>query len=185
MDIMLDLETLGTTPGCLILSIGAVAFDPHGDSLGDKFYVVINRKSMARNYEDDFVQPLFKAEPETEQWWNSQTEEAKQVLRDSEDATKSVPVISALDSFANFVSLHGSKKAKIWGNGSDFDNAILATTYRKLGMPVPWQFWNNRCYRTLKSLVPKCKMERTGVHHNALDDACSQALHLQEILRHL
>jgi hypothetical protein len=27
MDVMLDLETLGTVPGCVILSIGAVAFD--------------------------------------------------------------------------------------------------------------------------------------------------------------
>ena len=26
-DVMIDLETLGTTPGCVILSIGAVPFD--------------------------------------------------------------------------------------------------------------------------------------------------------------
>jgi DNA polymerase III epsilon subunit-like protein len=26
-DVMVDLETLGTVPGCVILSIGAVAFD--------------------------------------------------------------------------------------------------------------------------------------------------------------
>ena len=32
-DVMLDMETLGTAPGSAILTIGAVEFDPHGNSV--------------------------------------------------------------------------------------------------------------------------------------------------------
>ncbi len=37
--IMLDLETLDTTSSAVVISIGAVAFDPETNALGDKFYV--------------------------------------------------------------------------------------------------------------------------------------------------
>ena len=41
-DIMIDLETLATSPDAAILTIGAVKFDPFGDELTDpkcvKFY---------------------------------------------------------------------------------------------------------------------------------------------------
>jgi len=50
-------------------------------------------------------------------------------------------------------------------------------------MERPWYFWNDRCYRTMKSLYPQIPMERDGVHHNALDDAISQARHLMAILK--
>ncbi len=62
----------------------------------------------------------------------------------------------------------------MWGNGADFDNAILAHCYSRLGRPAPWKFWNSRCYRTLKSFSP-VRGKRIGVHHHALDDAKTQA----------
>ena len=37
--IMLDLETLDTSPSAVVLSSGAVAFDPYTNALGDRFYV--------------------------------------------------------------------------------------------------------------------------------------------------
>ena len=42
-NVMLDLETLGTSPGCIILSIGAVFFDKNG--LGQEFYQTIDVQS--------------------------------------------------------------------------------------------------------------------------------------------
>lgn len=47
---------------------------------------------------------------------------------------------------------------------------------------VPWPHWNDRCYRTLKAMRPDVKMERTGTHHNAVDDATSQARHALALL---
>ena len=43
--VSLDLETLGTRPGCAILSIGAIAFNPSTNTLGPMFYEVVNRAS--------------------------------------------------------------------------------------------------------------------------------------------
>ena len=44
-DIMIDLETLATSPNSTVLTIGAVKFDPFGDELkdptGKKLYVRI------------------------------------------------------------------------------------------------------------------------------------------------
>ena len=36
MDVMIDIESLGTSPDCVILSIGAVLFDPKGMGVVEK-----------------------------------------------------------------------------------------------------------------------------------------------------
>lgn len=52
MNIMVDLETLGTKPNSAILSIGAVAFDDQG--LHDEFYCNVDLiSSIACGYEID------------------------------------------------------------------------------------------------------------------------------------
>lgn len=54
-----------------------------------------------------------------------------------------------------------------------------------LGRRAGWEFWNNRCFRTLKGMAPHIKTERQGTYHNALDDAKTQALHAIKVLQHL
>jgi exodeoxyribonuclease VIII len=49
-------------------------------------------------------------------------------------------------------------------------------------LPCPWNFWDDRCYRTVKRFAPDIKMNFSGVKHHALADARHQALHLQRIL---
>jgi exodeoxyribonuclease VIII len=67
---------------------------------------------------------------------------------------------------------------RIWGNGANFDNALLAAMYRAAKMEAPWHYWNDRCYRTIAAMFMKTKVERVGTGHNALDDATTQALRL-------
>jgi hypothetical protein len=173
-NIMVDLETLGRRAGCSILSIGVVAFCPDSGKLGDELYIVVQRKSCveAGLHEDD----------DTLRWWAGQTEAARQVLIDAETSKKAVPLDKALEQLSAFITHHGGKNAKVWGNGADFDNAILTACYAAVKQTQPWDFWNNRCYRTLKSLVRGPKLQRVGTYHNALDDAKSQALHAIELL---
>ena len=62
---------------------------------------------------------------------------------------------------------------------------ILGNAFRACGIPVPWNFYDERCYRTLKSLFPQLKAADTrGTKHNALEDARYQAEHLIKIIRH-
>ena len=171
-DVMIDLETLGRRPGCAVLSIGAVEFGPRG--LGRELYVVVNRKSQVELglHEDD----------STLAWWAQQTEAARQVLDDAGKKT-AAPLEQALAQLTSWLTPIGLKRVKVWGNGADFDNAILSCCYGALKADVPWDFWNNRCYRTLKNLIPGPKLSRGGTYHNALDDAKSQALHAIELLK--
>ncbi len=170
--VMIDLETLGRRAGCAILSIGAVAFDPKTGQLGPELYVVVNRLSC-------FNLSLHE-DPETVKWWEGQNAEAKKILTEVDGGGEQLP--AALGKLTEYLAQFGHKKVKIWGNGSDFDNAILTACYASIGRNIPWEFWNNRCYRTLKSLKPSVKMVRQGTYHNALDDAKSQAAHAIQLL---
>lgn len=181
--IMVDLETLGTTPGCSIMSIGAVVFDPRLGTLGPEFYTVISRQSCA----DAF---LFEEEG-TIKFWERQPPEAKKIL-DEVALDTAASLGEALSFFASWLKAQDTdgRQVRLWGNGADFDNAILSSAYAAIKQKMPATF-GGRCYRTIKNLEelfafePFPKLERVGTYHNALDDAKSQALHMQAIIRHI
>lgn len=172
--IMVDIETMGTDPYCPVLSIGACRFamddsEPDDDSL---FYQVISLGSC--------MDLGLKPNPNTISWWMKQSDEAKKIFTDP----NAVPLPLALDAFTDWLN---SRPDQLWGNSARFDCGILEACYKACGKVVPWDHWNERCYRTLKS-SPKAKeieLVRMGIHHNALDDAISQAHHLRAIWKHL
>lgn len=173
-NVMIDLETLGTRPGCKILSIGAVVFSENG--LGSEFYTEIKLDSQCELFEDI----------DTVSWWNKQSVKAKGTLFNN--SIEKPTLKEALISFNTWlkqvsnINKYGELDVYIWGNGSDFDNVILIAAYNKLEIIPAWSSFNNRCYRTLKNLIPNIKLVRTGIYHNALDDAKSQAKHAIKIL---
>lgn len=166
--VMVDLETLGTVPGCAILSVGAVYFDETG--LGKEFYMVAHQGSC--------TEAGLKVSQDTLDWWAKQGASAKKVLEES-TAKECVTITEVLHQFGKFL-IPG---AKVWGNGADFDNPILACAYDAVQLKQAWLAWNGRCYRTLKNIAPGPKLERIGTYHNALDDAKSQALHAIELFK--
>lgn len=168
-DIMLDLETLGNSSNAAIVVIGAVKFDPTTGDLGEEFYELIHPQSCE-------AAGLVIDSP-TVMWWLKQSDEARAAFAD-EDAMK--PLADVLYRFAEFVG--GHKAARVWGNGADFDCVILTNAYKAAGMERPWPYWGSRCYRTVAALRGSVKRNRFGTHHNALDDAKTQALHLIEVL---
>lgn len=177
--VMVDLETVGNVPGCGLLSIGAVQFDPMTGTLGAEHYEVVRVSTC-------YDVGLF-AQESTLDWWAQQSDEAKVVLTQAGKKRGSVPIIKALDHFSEFLlkTTTLASNIKVWGCGSDFDNAILQVAYHKCNKAPPWSFWNNRCHRTLKALAPSIKAVRQGTYHNALDDAKTQAVHLAQIVKHL
>lgn len=168
IEISLDLETLGTRAGSVIVSIGAVAF-AKGAGIQSEFYAVPSIK--------DQLDRGMSIDASTLQWWLRQSEEARAVFKEPAQ-----PPESALSDFTCWVEGLCGKEARIWGNGSDFDNALLAAMYHAYEMPVPWKFWNSRCLRTLQSLYPDKKIARSAGHHNALIDAREQGEHILRLL---
>ncbi len=172
MDIMLDLETMGNGPNAAIVAIGAVCFDIEKEELGATFYETIDLQSS--------VAGGGIMDPSTVIWWLKQSEAARLDIIAGRE-----PIESALELFASWIGKNlDADRVNMWGNGAAFDNVILASAYRRHNMLQPWDFRNDRCYRTIKSLNPCHKMQRTGTHHNALDDAISQAKHLIDMLNY-
>lgn len=168
--IMIDLETLGTKHDAIILSIGAVRFDPlNAQDLTDCFYVPVDPVSCE--------QYGLKADATTVMWWLGEKQSAARAQMVLEERTD---LGSALEGFAMW---YGTEPQPVWGNGATFDNVILRTAYERAGLACPWAFFHDRCYRTMKSLT-LIPAQRHGMHHNALHDAITQARHLCEIVAH-
>jgi hypothetical protein len=170
--VMIDIETLGTDPDAIVLSIGAVTFntlDTPGAFFGE-FYEILeidSQKTLGRTVSKD-----------TLNWWKNQSADARMVLTTTE-RSNTKDALTRLHSFIGGL--------KVWGNGSDFDNVIMKSLFTDYGIPCPWEFWNNRCFRTFKNefkgLVVAPPFRETK--HNALYDAEHQARHLQMIFREL
>lgn len=167
-NIMIDLETMGKTPGSAIIEIGACEFSSqHG----------ITREFSEMISLEDCINQGFTVDGSTVMWWMRQKWEARKRYVSNDTAQ---PILTALNRLREWIP----EKAVVWGNGSDFDNVILIEAYRKFGQKQPWPDFSNRCFRTLKTLYPYVKAPaRQGTHHAALDDAKHQALWAIKILK--
>ncbi len=166
--VMVDLETLGNGSNACIIAIGAVEFDETSAALGREYYAVVDPQTS--------VESGGQIDAGTVMWWMQQDAAARSAFK-----TGGMHINAALQEFAAWFP----QGATFWGNGATFDNVILANAYKRVGMKAPWSFSNDRCYRTLKNLRPDVPLTRTGTHHNALEDAKSQALHAADILQAL
>ena len=164
-NVMVDLETLGTSSNAVIIAIGAVEFCKDA-GLGRSFYEVIDPQSC--------VDQGLKIDVSTVMWWMKQSDAARAAFDQPNRHMNAV-----LLEFA----LWFPGGAALWGNGATFDNVILNNAYESARIKRPWERWSDRCYRTLKNLRPDIKLDRDGTHHHALDDAKTQALHAIQILK--
>lgn len=168
-DIMIDLETLNTTPDSTILTIGAVKFDPFGRELQepkmDSFYIKVDVDSCDRiglTTSDDTIA-----------WWANQSKEAQEAAFDPEGR------IDIEDAFAQLYKFCWGAK-RVWANGSCFDIIICEHVYRKVGRAIPWKFWEVRDVRTAFDLGINPHRPPVTAHH-ALEDAWNQAVGIQNV----
>lgn len=170
--VMVDIETLGTTPGSVISAIGAVEFDPATLTLGKQFYMPIDVADAQRNG--------FTIEAGTVLWWLEQSAEARAEMA----SPQRIGVYSAMEMFLEYLHQDDAdiENVLLWGNGASFDNVLLAAACDRLGLQKP-KFWNDRCFRTLKSLFPIETRPKPEVPHHAMYDAIAQAQHALEIAK--
>jgi DNA polymerase III epsilon subunit-like protein len=167
-NIMVDLETMGITANSAIIAIGACKFD---SVLGitDEFYQIVDLSSC--------IKKGFDVDGETIIWWMKQTDDARKEI-----FKKGMDIKEALKLFKEWV---GTENFRIWGNGADFDNTILANAFHKFGVMKPWPYHSNRCFRTVKYSFDKIEIPDSGVAHKAIDDAKWQATYLIELNKKL
>lgn len=174
--VMIDIETMGTRERAPIFALAAVEFDPQTGEQGRSFYQVCSLESaIAAGAERDEA---------TERWWASQSAQARTVLENNHRAQ---PIEMMLAAFAFWYP----KGAQPWGNGVSFDLTIIKSAMDRSGIPVPWEFWDERDVRTMVLLGqqvgfdPKRNMPFQGVRHDALDDSRHQARYVSAIWRKL
>ena len=158
--IMIDLETLGVNPGCVVLSIGACVFDR--ETVSGTFTVDLDVTDQTNHG--------LAIEGATLEWWLGNK------LQIAGRFNVKTPV-EGLDYLQVWLrGLSGSRR--IWANSPMFDMAILeALWWRCRADKLPWNYWELRDYRTavhcldkpFKSIKPK------SVAHRALQDAIDQA----------
>jgi hypothetical protein len=167
--LMVDLETLATSPDAVILTIGAVTFDPASNKIFDKLYYRVDVESCDRlgmTINDDTVE-----------WWSKQ---AADVQTEAFAEDNRVPIEEVIEKFHKFAWNCDA----FWSHGATFDLVILDCYYRKLNKVPPWNFWQIRDTRTLFDLGYDPEMPKEGLH-NALEDASRQAIGVQTIYRKL
>jgi 3' exoribonuclease, RNase T-like len=158
---MLDIETLGTGTNCVVLSIAAVQFDNKGK--------LFNSISLSLNI--DQQQELGRQiDSGTLKWWLDQKHEVlKKQLKDPTNLEHALNRLALI-----------TKDCCVWSNGASFDIPIVASLYRQLSLPIPWDFWNERCVRTVIALGGLAKGPKPTDAHDPLADCIYQ---VQEVIK--
>lgn len=161
--LMLDLETLGTAPGCVVLYIGAAVFDDESDAVTAQLSVRV-----------DVLSSLFAglhADNDTLAWWRGQSEDAKAALVDG-------PAVDLSEALKTLTLFYKSNECeRIWGNGPVADVAWIEAAYRAVSLKWPWTHRDVRDFRGVRELgdVSYDDVPFAGVQHRAVDDAIWQA----------
>jgi hypothetical protein len=163
--LMVDLETMAVTPRAVVLTLGAVHFNPYGMGYSDKLYLRFDL--------DDQDKLNREIDPNTLDWWSKQD---PKIMEEAFSPDNRVSLADAMDQFHKFA--WGCDA--FWAHGSLFDIAILEDLYRQIQKPVPWQYWQIRDTRTIFDLGWDPDMPQAS-KHDALQDSIRQAAGVQNI----
>lgn len=163
--LMVDLETMAVTPRAVVLTLGAVHFNPYGNGYGDKLYLRLDL--------DDQDKLNREIDPNTLDWWAKQD---PKVMEEAFSPDNRVKLVDAMEQFKKFA--WGCDA--FWAHGSLFDIAILEDIFRQIQMPVPWNYWQVRDTRTIFDLGWDPDMPQAS-KHDALQDAIRQSVGVQNV----
>lgn len=170
--IMLDLETLGTRPDCVILTLGAIKFDPFSEKEpGPGIYFrldIEDQLAKGRTVDDSTIE-----------WWAQQDPKVREeAMGEGGERVDIAKLKYELNKFLVGVDY-------IWAQGPAFDIVILEDLYRSQGWGFPWHFWQIRDSRTLFGVHGDPREAGRDQAHNALMDCYYQAIGVQKIYNQL
>lgn len=174
LDIMIDIESLDTSPNCVILTIGAVSFNPKGMGIVEKLELRPTIEEQTEKYNRVI-------NDDTLRWWSEQSPEAL------EEALGDRGRISYSDCMDQLYKFCWNRRS-IWSHGSSFDVVAMESAFRNLDIRIPWPYHSVRDTRTLFEIAGvslKDKKYSTKTTHKAIEDAEHQALVVQDAYRKL
>jgi hypothetical protein len=182
MEIVVDLETLGTRVGCPIIEIGACAVDSENGAIVANFSRRVKDSLNCTIGEVERIakdgDPYDGDKTETCRWWLKEEGRAAVLAA---ILGGGIPLRSALSDFADWMSgfVRGDVRPRLWANGPSFDAALLSEAYRMCDLPRPWSYRDERCVRTALDIAGyqrgSVAWEEDGPRHRALPDARHEA----------
>ncbi len=170
---MIDLETLSTEPDAVVMTIGAVKFDPYTNAEPHApFYlrcdVEEQSEQLGRRIDDDTIA-----------WWGRQSQEIQdEAFGDQHERV-------TIDEMTRQLNRWCVGLDYLWCQGPTFDFTILQDLYKNIQKPVAWNYWQIRDSRTLFSLMPRDPRKDIQEQlHNALADCYFQAKCVQQTFAH-
>jgi hypothetical protein len=165
---MIDLETLAVSPDAVILTMGAVKFDPYTNTIGEGLYLRLDVNEQAE--QGRFI------DPDTVDWWGQQAADVREEALGDENR---VSITEFKDQLNRFLVGAGD----IWAQGPTFDIVILENLYRQFGFPCNWKYYQINDSRTLFKVHGDPRERGKAGLHNALEDCISQAKGVQQVYR--
>lgn len=177
-NIMCDLEALNSSHDAVLISIGMVYFDLGKMELGPELYIELNQSALQEQLDLGRTWSL-----STNIWWMQQSDAAREVWSQKVGQVTNKEACKQLQQYFNIYPEHG-RNIRVWGNGSTYDNICLQSYLKTFKQRIPWNYKGDMCYRTIKTLFGyRAVLDRQGTHHNALDDAKTQAIHMMNMLK--
>jgi hypothetical protein len=176
-NVMIDIETLSTSPNAIILTIGAIVFET--DETID-LKVLETDKAFYRKVSIQSCKDLnMDIDSDTEKWWNQQNDKTRYEAID--DPTNRLPIQTVLKEFSEWLKINTINNFKIWANSPSFDCVILKEAYKACKLPLPWKFWLERDIRTLFDITDIKSYDLPNSNkHNALYDCYRQISGVQQ-----
>ena len=174
-DLMVDIETLATEPGALIVSIAAVKFDPF-DDYRERGITAAHLPTLNLLVDIDSQQDRIINE-QTVNWWAQQNAEVQESIFGESHAR--FTLADCLDQLHRFT---WNSVSRVWAQGAQFDITILEHAYRSQNRAYPWQYWMGRDSRTVLDLV---SVNLPTATHDAVQDCYRQIVGVQQALARL
>lgn len=185
IDVVIDLETLGTAVDSVIVQIGAVA------TTGDEFTTFVDAQGPMNSKRRTSLDTVIN-------FWGQQVspDTAQRMVRmcTKEKAPDLALALHELTRWLYKIAPDNSQLC-IWGNGASFDLGMLTHAYQQcvqaglLDSPQYWNFWMERDLRTLVDCAWQVATARGEPGpskayplepHDALSDALAEMMVLRE-----
>lgn len=173
--VMIDIETLGTGPMCVVPQIAVGVFDLSKREFC--FDAVFMKRIDIRKYDHHF-----NIEPSTLWWWSTQDQMMFQKLFLGKEHPYTV-----LEGMSNFIKRFVSKYPKevtVWAKPPSFDLKILEAMMNHYQLDWPWHWCSHRDVRTIQHFLPDGEFTKSPAAHDALSDIEAQAYDVHRAFQH-
>lgn len=186
--LLIDIETLGTDPDAVVLSIACVPFmlEVHtyfGELVSSGFCVKFDVKEQIKTYHRSIEDGVMK-------WWKTQPKGVfDSMVRPTIGDMSLKDGLTHMNKFVAGVKGYQFNESYVWSRGNNFDFPILKSAYKDAGIGLPYNDWRVRDVRTAIDIMAgvddgKYQLQFGGdgfIAHNPLHDAAMDAARLNEL----